>query len=211
MSAAWTASRRRCSRSGPTSWPSTRSSWRRRQTRRSWPCGAGTWRSSGADGPFCRARSGTFGRPRADHQERRRVLRVWRPPGRSVMSELDVSKLNEAVREESLQVQAAIDEVKKVIVGQRALIDRMMVALLCRGHLLVEGVPGLAKTLAVKTLGQVLDLHFARIQFTPDLLPADLIGTMIYQQKTGDFVARKGPVFTSLLLPNQSTQDPATV
>jgi MoxR-like ATPase len=91
------------------------------------------------------------------------------------------------------------------------LIERMMVALLCRGHLLVEGVPGLAKTLAVKTLGQVLDLHFARIQFTPDLLPADLIGTMIYQQKTGEFVARKGPVFTNLLLADEVNRAPAKV
>jgi MoxR-like ATPase len=86
-----------------------------------------------------------------------------------------------------------------------------MVALLCRGHLLVEGVPGLAKTLAVKTLGQVLDLHFARIQFTPDLLPADLIGTMIYQQKTGEFAARKGPVFTNLLLADEINRAPAKV
>src|SRR5687768_1829881 len=105
-------------------------------------------------------------------------------------SEVDIAKLNETVREEALQIQAAVGEIKKVIIGQKGLVDRMMIALLCRGHLLVEGVPGLAKTLAVKTLGQVLDLHFARIQFTPDLLPADLIGTMIYQAKTGEFVAR---------------------
>jgi len=124
---------------------------------------------------------------------------------------LDVVKLNEAVREESLQVQAAVGEVKKVIVGQRSLIDRMMVALLCRGHLLVEGVPGLAKTLAVKTLGQCLGLQFSRIQFTPDLLPADLVGTMIYQQKTGEFVARKGPVFANLLLADEINRAPAKV
>src|SRR5262245_19710374 len=126
-------------------------------------------------------------------------------------AELDVAKLNETVREESRQVQAAVDEIKKVIVGQKALVERMMVALLCRGHLLVEGVPGLAKTLAVKTLGQVLDLHFARIQFTPDLLPADLTGTLIYQQKTGEFVARKGPVFTNLLLADEINRAPAKV
>jgi MoxR-like ATPase len=125
--------------------------------------------------------------------------------------DVDVAKLNEAVREESLQVQAAMDEVRKVIVGQKVLIDRMMVALLCRGHLLVEGLPGLAKTLAVKTLGRVLDLDFARIQFTPDLLPADLIGTMIYQQKTGEFAARKGPVFTHLLLADEINRAPAKV
>ena len=105
-------------------------------------------------------------------------------------AQIDVSRLNETVREESLQVQAAVAEMKKVIVGQRSLLDRMMVALLCRGHLLVEGVPGLAKTLAVKTLGQVLALQFSRIQFTPDLLPADLIGTLVYSPKTGEFSAR---------------------
>ena len=125
--------------------------------------------------------------------------------------DVDVAKLNEAVREESLQVQAAMDEVRKVIVGQKGLVERMMVALLCRGHLLVEGLPGLAKTLAVKTLGRVLDLDFARIQFTPDLLPADLIGTMIYQQKTGEFAARKGPVFTNLLLADEINRAPAKV
>jgi MoxR-like ATPase len=126
-------------------------------------------------------------------------------------AEMDVARLNEAVREEALAVQAAVDEVRKVIVGQRALVDRMMVALLCRGHLLVEGVPGLAKTLAVKTLGQVLDLQFARIQFTPDLLPADLVGTLVYQQKSGEFVARKGPVFTNLLLADEINRAPAKV
>ena len=126
-------------------------------------------------------------------------------------ADVDVAKLNEAVREEVLAVQSAVDEVRKVIVGQRALVERMMVALLCRGHLLVEGVPGLAKTLAVRTLGQVLDLRFARIQFTPDLLPADLIGTMIFQQKTGEFVARKGPVFTNLLLADEINRAPAKV
>ena len=127
------------------------------------------------------------------------------------MTEIDVAKLNEAVREEALQIQTAVDEVRKVIVGQKTLVDRMMVALLCRGHLLVEGVPGLAKTLAVKTLGEVLDLDFSRIQFTPDLLPADLIGTMIYQQKTGEFVARKGPVFANLLLADEINRAPAKV
>jgi MoxR-like ATPase len=126
-------------------------------------------------------------------------------------AQIDIARLNESVREESLRIQAAVDEVKKVIVGQKALIERMMVALLCRGHLLVEGVPGLAKTLAVKTLGQVLDLHFSRIQFTPDLLPADLVGTMIYQQKSGEFVARKGPVFTNLLLADEINRAPAKV
>jgi MoxR-like ATPase len=126
-------------------------------------------------------------------------------------TEVDIAKLNDTVREESLQVQQAMSEIKKVIVGQKGLVERMMVALLCRGHLLVEGVPGLAKTLAVKTLGQVLDLQFSRIQFTPDLLPADLTGTLIYQQKTGEFVARKGPVFTNLLLADEINRAPAKV
>src|SRR5512138_1288986 len=125
--------------------------------------------------------------------------------------EIDVTRLNESVREESLLVQQAVDEVRRVIVGQRALVERMLVCLLCRGHLLVEGVPGLAKTLAVKTLGQVLELAFARIQFTPDLLPADLTGTLIYQQKTGEFVARRGPVFTNLLLADEVNRAPAKV
>ena len=124
---------------------------------------------------------------------------------------VDVARLNEQVREEAQQIQTALTEVRKVIVGQKVLLDRMMIALLCRGHLLVEGLPGLAKTLAVKTLGQVLNLHFSRIQFTPDLLPADLIGTMIFVQKTGEFAARKGPVFTNLLLADEINRAPAKV
>jgi MoxR-like ATPase len=125
--------------------------------------------------------------------------------------EVDVARLNEAVREEALAVKAAVDEIKKVIVAQRDLVDRMMIALLCRGHLLVEGVPGLAKTLAVKTLGDVLDLQFSRIQFTPDLLPADLLGTLIFHQKTGDFAVRKGPVFANLILADEVNRAPAKV
>src|SRR5262245_63418500 len=131
--------------------------------------------------------------------------------GSAMTTQIDVAKLNETVREESLQVQTALNEMRKVIVGQKILLDRMMVALLCRGHLLVEGLPGLAKTLAVKTLGQVLDLQFARIQFTPDLLPADLTGTMIFVQKSGEFVARHGPVFTNLLLADEINRAPAKV
>ncbi len=126
-------------------------------------------------------------------------------------AEVDLKALNETVREEALELQAALREIRKVIVGQGALLDRLLVALLCRGHILVEGVPGLAKTLAVKTMGEVLDLPFARIQFTPDLLPADLVGTMVYQQKTGEFVPRKGPVFTSLLLADEINRAPAKV
>ena len=102
-------------------------------------------------------------------------------------------------------------EVKKVIVGQDHLLERMVVALLARGHILVEGVPGLAKTMAVKTLSQAIGGEFQRIQFTPDLLPADLIGTRIYNQRTGEFSTSLGPVFTNLLLADEVNRAPAKV
>jgi MoxR-like ATPase len=102
-------------------------------------------------------------------------------------------------------------EVKKVIVGQDHLLERMAVALLARGHLLVEGVPGLAKTMAIKTLAQAIGGDFKRIQFTPDLVPADLVGTRIYNQKTGDFQTSLGPVFTNLLLADEINRAPAKV
>jgi MoxR-like ATPase len=102
-------------------------------------------------------------------------------------------------------------ELRKVLVGQQYLVDRMLVGLLCRGHLLIEGVPGLAKTLAVKTLARALSVRFQRIQFTPDLLPADLVGTLIYDQRTGEFVPRKGPIFTQLLLADEINRAPAKV
>ena len=102
-------------------------------------------------------------------------------------------------------------EVKKVIVGQDHLLERMIVALLARGHILVEGVPGLARTMAIKTLGQTIGGEFKRIQFTPDLVPADLIGTRIYNQKTGEFNTALGPVFTNLLLADEINRAPAKV
>ena len=102
-------------------------------------------------------------------------------------------------------------EVKKVIVGQDHLLERMLVALLARGHLLVEGVPGLAKTMAIKTLAQAVGGDFKRIQFTPDLVPADLVGTRIYNQKTGEFSTSLGPVFTNLLLADEINRAPAKV
>jgi MoxR-like ATPase len=102
-------------------------------------------------------------------------------------------------------------EVKKVIVGQDHLLERMVVALLARGHILVEGVPGLAKTMAIKTLAEVIGGEFKRIQFTPDLVPADLIGTRIYNQKTGEFNTALGPVFTNLLLADEINRAPAKV
>ena len=127
------------------------------------------------------------------------------------MTELDITQLNEVVREQSLRVQTAATEIRKVIVGQPALVDRLLIALLCRGHLLVEGVPGLAKTLAIKTFSRVLDLSFSRIQFTPDLLPADLVGTLVFQPKTGEFTVRKGPVFAHLVLADEINRAPAKV
>jgi MoxR-like ATPase len=102
-------------------------------------------------------------------------------------------------------------EVKKVIVGQDYLLERLLVALLARGHVLVEGVPGLAKTLAIKTLASVISGEFKRIQFTPDLVPADLVGTRIYNQKTGDFSTSFGPIFTNLLLADEINRAPAKV
>src|SRR5438132_10028489 len=102
-------------------------------------------------------------------------------------------------------------EVKKIIVGQDHLLERLLVALLARGHILVEGVPGLAKTLSIKTLAESIGGEFKRIQFTPDLVPADLVGTRIYNQKTGEFNTSLGPVFTNLLLADEINRAPAKV
>src|SRR5436309_7303950 len=102
-------------------------------------------------------------------------------------------------------------ELEKVIVGQRAMIDRLLIGLLTGGHILVEGVPGLAKTLAIRTLAQTLRLSFHRIQFTPDLLPADVIGTQIYNPRNGEFTVKKGPVFANLVLADEINRAPAKV
>ncbi len=99
----------------------------------------------------------------------------------------------------------------KVIVGQNKMVDRLLIGLLTRGHILLEGVPGLAKTLAISTLAKAIDTGFKRIQFTPDLLPADLVGTMIYNQKTAEFVAKKGPVFSNIVLADEINRAPAKV
>src|SRR3972149_4562104 len=113
--------------------------------------------------------------------------------------------------EEGTPLEQVLFEIKKVIVGQEALLERMLVALLSRGHILVEGVPGLAKTLAIRTAAQVIGGQFNRIQFTPDLVPADLVGTRIYNQRTGDFSTSLGPVFTNLLLADEINRAPAKV
>jgi MoxR-like ATPase len=115
------------------------------------------------------------------------------------------------IERETLTLKRVEAELRRVIVGQDYLLDRLLVGLLARGHVLIEGVPGLAKTLAVKTLAQTLSIHSRRIQFTPDLLPADLIGTMIYDPKNSEFVPRQGPIFTHILLADEINRAPAKV
>ncbi|MBN2367058.1 MAG: AAA family ATPase, partial [Calditrichaeota bacterium] len=106
---------------------------------------------------------------------------------------VDIQAINDRILKESAFVEKINDEVRKVIVGQIYMVERLLIGLLCNGHILLEGVPGLAKTMTVKTLSSVIQTKFQRIQFTPDLLPADLLGTLIYNQKTGEFSVRKGP------------------
>ncbi len=123
----------------------------------------------------------------------------------------DIRRVHEEIERESLFVQAITAEVGKVIVGQKYLVDRLLVGLLANGHILIEGVPGLAKTYAVKTLAQAVATRFQRIQFTPDLLPADIIGTQIYNQRTGEFSSRKGPVFANFVLADEINRAPPKV
>jgi MoxR-like ATPase len=119
--------------------------------------------------------------------------------------------INQKVREKSTFIPTLKAEIGKVIVGQDYLIDRLIIGILSNGHVLLEGVPGLAKTLTINTLAQALDTSFQRIQFTPDLLPADLIGTLIYNQKDGDFIIKKGPVFANIILADEINRAPAKV
>ena len=123
----------------------------------------------------------------------------------------DIKQINEKVKEASLFVQQLNAELSKVIVGQRYVMDRLLIALLANGHILIEGVPGLAKTLAVKTLSKCIQTEFQRIQFTPDLLPADLIGTLVYNPKDGSFTTKKGPIFSNLILADEINRAPAKV
>ncbi len=128
------------------------------------------------------------------------------------MSEvINIKELNERIERESVFVDTLNMEMGKVIVGQRHLIDSLLIALLSNGHILLEGVPGLAKTLAITTLAQAVDARFSRIQFTPDLLPADLIGTLIYSQKNEEFTVKKGPVFANFVLADEINRSPAKV
>jgi len=119
--------------------------------------------------------------------------------------------INERVKQESVFVAALRGEIEKVIIGQKYLVDRLIIGLLANGHILLEGVPGLAKTLSVKTLAAALDMSFQRIQFTPDLLPADLVGTLVYNPKEGSFTTKKGPVFAHIILADEINRAPAKV
>ncbi|MBN2612259.1 MAG: AAA family ATPase [Bacteroidales bacterium] len=129
------------------------------------------------------------------------------------MSEIavNIKELNEKIQKESSFVDMVTLEMKKVIIGQKHLVDSLLIGLLSDGHILLEGVPGLAKTLAIKTLAQTIDAKFSRIQFTPDLLPADLIGTMIYSQKNEEFQVKKGPIFANFVLADEVNRSPAKV
>ena len=124
---------------------------------------------------------------------------------------VDVIQLREIVEKELVVLNRIREEIGKVIVGQTELIDRLLIALLCNNHVLIEGVPGLAKTLTITTLAKTIQTSFQRIQFTPDLLPGDLIGTLIYNPKTGDFSTRKGPIFANIILADEINRAPAKV
>jgi len=123
----------------------------------------------------------------------------------------DIKAINEKIHQESAFIDLLLLEINKVIVGQNQMIERLLIGLLSNGHILLEGVPGLAKTLAVNTLAKSINAKFSRIQFTPDLLPADLIGTMIFNQKTGEFNVRKGPIFANFVLADEINRAPAKV
>ena len=124
---------------------------------------------------------------------------------------MDIAELNEKIKNESAFIDLLFSEVGKVIVGQKEMVERLIVGLLGNGHILLEGVPGLAKTLAITTLSSAMKAKFQRIQFTPDLLPADLIGTQIYNQKDGNFFIRKGPIFSNFILADEINRAPAKV
>ena len=123
----------------------------------------------------------------------------------------DIKAINEKIHRESAFIDILQMEIGKVIVGQKNMVERLMIGLLANGHILLEGVPGLAKTLSVKTLAAAIRAKFQRIQFTPDLLPADLVGTMIYNQKEGSFQTKKGPIFANFILADEINRSPAKV
>ncbi len=122
-----------------------------------------------------------------------------------------ITAINEKVEKESLFIDELLAEIRKVIVGQDYLVERLLVGLLANGHVLIEGVPGLAKTMSVRTLAAAISTGFQRLQFTPDLLPADLIGTLVYNPKDGDFTTKKGPIFSNIILADEINRAPAKV
>lgn len=124
---------------------------------------------------------------------------------------MDITALNEKIKQESAFIDLLMNEITRVIIGQKAMLERLVIGLLGNGHILLEGVPGLAKTLAIKSLAAAMQAKFRRIQFTPDLLPADLIGTQIYNQKEGNFSIRKGPIFANFILADEINRSPAKV
>ena len=124
---------------------------------------------------------------------------------------VDMQELTERIEQSSAFIEKIYSELNKVIVGQRYMIDRLLIGLLADGHVLLEGVPGLAKTLTVSSLSNAINTKFQRIQFTPDLLPADLVGTLIYNQKVGDFTVKKGPIFSNIVLADEINRSPAKV
>lgn len=126
-------------------------------------------------------------------------------------SSADIQSLNEKIGQKATFVDRLEKELSKVIVGQQQMLHRLLIGLLSNGHVLLEGVPGLAKTLAIRSLSQAVNAHFSRIQFTPDLLPADVIGTMIYNQQSHEFVVRKGPIFANFILADEINRAPAKV
>ncbi|MGM5469023.1 AAA family ATPase [Flavobacteriaceae bacterium LMO-SS05] len=126
-------------------------------------------------------------------------------------STIDIKTINEKIEKESAFIDLLMLEINKVIVGQKHMVERLLIGLLGQGHILLEGVPGLAKTLAINTLSQAVDGSFSRIQFTPDLLPADVVGTLIYNMKAGDFSIRKGPIFANFVLADEINRAPAKV
>lgn len=124
---------------------------------------------------------------------------------------MEITELNQKIKQESEFIDVLLNEMGKVIVGQKDMVERLVIGLLSNGHILLEGVPGLAKTLAIKSLAQSMQARFQRIQFTPDLLPADLIGTLIYNQKDGNFTIKKGPIFSNFILADEINRAPAKV
>src|SRR6267154_4003705 len=122
-----------------------------------------------------------------------------------------ISAINEEVQKASGFVQPLLNEINKVVIGQKYLVERLIIGLLANGHVLLEGVPGLAKTLSVKTLASAIDVRFSRLQFTPDMLPADVVGTQIYNPQSGAFTTRKGPIFANLVLADEINRAPAKV